>query len=269
MISFLPAANKPYSQIAVGEPTTADRELLVRILTSGSRNGAPYTGDYGMFDTYITYLCNMLPSGCEDKNVALHSLIVHFAIVVEYFTATERVKNTIEDFLTDKRAEIAEVFPIAEADEEYWHRSRLTDTVNAIALWLMIEDFEILFANQKVRKNFFEYNEKHATKLATNDKELGDQGKFNIPAFAEIAGLMPKIAPWVNAPEANPYQEIPKSDLNIRLILRVGRIKIQWTFDLSKHLKFEHSTLYLFCMPSRLMFEPDMQEADTPDKALT
>lgn len=269
MLSFLPAANKPYSQTAVVEPTTADRELLVRILTSGSRNGAPSTGDYGMFDTYITYLCSRLPGGCEDKSVTLHSLIVHFAIVVEYFTATQRVKNTIEDFLTDKRAEIAEVFPIAEADEEDWHRSRLTDTVNAIALWLMIEDFEILFANQKVRKNFFEYNEKHATKLATNDKELGDQGKFNIPAFAEIAGLMPKIAPWVNAPEANPYQEIPKSDLNIRLILRVGRIKIHWTFDLSKHLKFEHSTLYLFCMPSRLMFEPDMQEADTPDKALT
>jgi hypothetical protein len=269
MLSSLPAATKPYSQKTVVEPTAADRELLVRVLTSGSRNGAPSTGDYRMFDTYITYLCDRLLSGCEDKSVTLHSLIAHFALVVEYFTAAKRVKNTIEAFLTDKREEIAEVFPIAEADEEDWHRSRLTDTVNAIALWLMIEDFGTLFANQRVRKNFFEYNEKHATKLATNDKELGDQGKFNIPAFAEIAGLMPKIAPWVNAPEANPYEEIPKSDLNVRLILRVGQIKIHWTFDLSKHLKFEHSTLYLFCMPSRLMFEPGMQEADTPDKALT
>jgi hypothetical protein len=269
MLSFLPTRNKPCSQTTVVEPTAADRELLVKVLTSGLRNGTPSTGDYGMFDTYITYLCNRLLSGCEDKSVTLHSLIVHFAIVVEYFTATRRVKNTIEEFLTDKRAEIAEVFPAAETDKEDWRRSRLTDTVNAIALWLMIEDFGTLFHNQRVRKNFFEYNEKHATKLATNDTELEDQGKFNIPAFAEIAGLMPKIAPWVNAPEANPYQEIPKSDLNVRLILRVGQIKIDWTFDLSKHLKFEHSTLYLFCMPSRLMFEPGMQEADTPDKALT
>jgi len=269
MLSFLPAGNKPYSPKTVVEPTAADRELLVKVLTSGSRNGAPSTRDYSMFDTYITYLCDRLLSGCEDKSVTLHSLIVHFAIVIEYFTATKRVKNTIEEFLADKREEIAETFPTAGMDEKHWHRSRLTDTVNAIALWLMIEDFGTLFHNQRVRKNFFEYNEKHATKLATNDKELEDQGKFNIPAFAEIAGLMPKIAPWVTAPEANPYQEIPKSDLNVRLILRVGQIKINWTFDLSKHLKFEHSTLHLFCMPSRLMFEPDMQEADTPDKALT
>jgi hypothetical protein len=118
MLSFLPAANKPCSQRTVVEPTAADRELLVKVLTSGSRNGAPSTGDYRMFDTYITYLCNRLLSGCEDKSVTLHSLIVHFAIVVEYFTATGRVKNTIEEFLTDKREEIAKVFPTADTDAQ-------------------------------------------------------------------------------------------------------------------------------------------------------
>lgn len=74
MLSSLPAATKPYSQKTVVEPTAADRELLVRVLTSGSRNGAPSTGDYRMFDTYITYLCDRLLSGCEDKRLDKHSL---------------------------------------------------------------------------------------------------------------------------------------------------------------------------------------------------
>ena len=51
MLPFLPSANKPHSQRIAVEPTAADRELLVRVLTSGSRNGAPSTGDYRMFDT--------------------------------------------------------------------------------------------------------------------------------------------------------------------------------------------------------------------------
>src|SRR5947209_15572527 len=126
-LSFLLRTSRTHKEQVV-EPTAADRELLVRVLTSGSRNGAPYTGDYRMFDTYITYLCDRLQSGCEDKSVTLHSLIVHFAIVVEYFTATKRVKNTIEEFLTEKRAEIAIVFPIAESQEEDWHRTRLNNT---------------------------------------------------------------------------------------------------------------------------------------------
>ena len=128
-----------------------------------------------------------------------------------------------------------------------------------------MKPLHLAFSGPKLRKR-----EKHATKLATNDKELEDQGKFNIPAFVEIAGLMPKRSHRGSLHLKQTHtQEIPKSDLNVRLILRVGQIKTDWTFDLSKHLKFEHSTLYLFCMPSRLMFEPGMQEADTPDKALT
>jgi hypothetical protein len=243
---------------------------LVNVLTSGSfRNGAPTTGDYRMFDTYIKYLCDRLLSGCEDKTVTLHSLIYLFAIVVEYFTATTRVRNTVEELLNDRHADIAEAFPKAETDQEDWLRSRLTDIVNCIALWLMIEDFGTFFYNGRVRKDFYEYNEKLANNLARNSKELEYQGKFTIPAFAEIAGLIPKVAPWVNAPQANPFEEIPKSSLNARLILRIGQIRLNWTFDISKHLKFEHSILYLFCMPSRLVFEPGMQEADTPDKALT
>jgi hypothetical protein len=257
------------SQRIVVEPDAADRDLLVHVLTSGSRNGAPAAGDYRMFDTYITYLCDRLLSGCEDKSVTLHSLIGLFAIVVEYFTATTRVKNTVEEFLNDKHAEIAEIFLKGEVDQEDWRMSRLTDTVNCIALWLMIEDFGTLFYNGRVRKDFYEYNEKLANNLARNTKELEYQGKFTIPAFAEIAGLIPKVAPWVNAPQANPFEEIPKSSLNVRLILRIGEIKLNWTFDISKHLKFEHSTLYLFCMPSRLVFEPGMQDTDSPDKALT
>jgi hypothetical protein len=222
-----------------------------------------------MFDTYITYLCDRLLSGCQDKSVTLHSLIGLFAIVVEYFTATTRVKNTIEEFLNDKHVQMSEIFPKSEVDQEDWRRARLTDTVNCIALWLLIEDFGTLFYNGRVRKDFYEYNEKVANNLARNTKELEYEGKFTIPAFAEIAGLVPKVAPWVNAPQANPFEEIPKSSLNVRLILRIGQIKLDWTFDISKHLKFEHSTLYLFCMPSRLVFEPGMQHADSPDRALT
>jgi hypothetical protein len=251
------------------EPSLADRELLVNVLTSGSRNPAPMTGDYRMFDTYITYLCNSLLNGRQDSSVSLHSLIGLFTIVVEYFTATTRVKNTVEQFLHDRYAEIVEVFPKAETDHEVWRRSRLTDTVNCIALWLMIEDYGDLFYNETVRKDFYEHNEKMANNLARNKQELEYDGKFTIPAFAERAGLVPRIASWVNAPQANPFEEIPKSSLNARLILRIGRIKITWTFDISKHLKFENSTLSLFCMPSRLMFEPGMQETDNPEKALT
>ena len=144
----------------------------------------------------------------------------------------------------------------------------MADTVNCIALWLMIEDFGDLFYNEAVRKDFYEYNEKMANNLAKNKDELEYDGKFTIPAFAERAGLIPTIASWVNAPQANPFEEIPKSSLNARLILRIGEVKITWTFDISKHLKFDHPTLYLFCMPSRLMFEPGMQETDNPEKAL-
>jgi hypothetical protein len=241
---------------------------LVRVLTSGSRDPAPVTEDNGMFDTYIIYLCQSLLGSHHGSGVSLHSLIVLFTIVVEYFTATTRVRNTVEQFLDHRHAEIVQVFPEEETDPEVWRRSRLADTVNCIALWLMIEDFGDLFYNEAVRKDFYEYNEKMANNLAKNKDELEYDGKFTIPAFAERAGLIPRIASWVNAPQANPFEEIPKSSLNARLILRIGEVKITWTFDISKHLKFEHPTLYLFCMPSRLMFEPGMQETDNPEKAL-
>ncbi|KAK6365734.1 hypothetical protein LTS17_011121 [Exophiala oligosperma] len=81
-------------------------------------------------------------------------------------------------------------------------------------------------------------------------------------------GLLPTLEPWVDAPSADPHEEVFQSRLNARLINRIGQVRFRWTFNFSEHMQLRNNELYIFCMPCRQLLEPNLVETNTPDAAL-
>jgi hypothetical protein len=255
------------------------RTRLLNALQYGQDNAELSNTDSTMLDAYMEYICTRLLRSSTDPIPVLTSLIDLFITVVEYFGKLNLVNHTVEQYLKKNDEALRRIFHVPASEDktflQIWRRRRVNDVVSSIALWTMNEDFHERFGNGSMRESFFrKVKAKPPPKgyegLAQNDDELDLVGKFTIFSIADTIDLIPKKEEWVVAPEANPHDEVLQTILNARLINRIGRIQFRWTFNTAEHMKLRNDELYLFCMPSRFLLEPSVQNAESsPDLALS
>ena len=243
-----------------------DRAILINVLTYGSQASGRANVDSRDLDPYIEYVCTALAtSGSRDPEANPERLIQEFAIVVEYFSILGHESRTIGDFVNARREQLSELFEFHETSARSWRSYRIYDAVSCISLWVIRPRFKKLFGNPEVRDKLFA---RPGLGSARHDEDIDQNGNFTIRDFAEAANLLPRIEDWVSDPAADPREAVPWNKLNARLITRVGRIEIAWTFDISEHMLHRDGKLYVFCMPSRLVIDPTDQDANTPERAL-
>lgn len=218
-------------------------------------------------DPYIEHICSRLAYDLSQTSAKQEDRARFFAEVVKYFTKNPH--KTVASFLSETKGVIREIFPLGSMDESLWLQRLVGVTVLCISLWATRESISTAFGDWEDRDRFvnqFAKNKEDSEREKTLSKL--DSGDFNIKTFARIAGLIPEVESWVTARDANPREEIRKSKLNAKLVRRVGRIKIKWTFDVSEHFKFSGKVLWLFCMPSKLVIDNELGGKDSPERAL-
>lgn len=216
-------------------------------------------------NSYIEYVCRRL-ADISHPSASQLQRVCFFAEVVKYFS--KNAQKSIASFLKESREAIQQIFPPKFATSSY-QQYLVKDTVLCIALWTTREYFRAAFGSFKARSQFVRKNKLNSISGEANSVEELNDGKFTINAFAGAAGLLPKVEDWVKAANSNPREEIRKKRLNAKLVRRIGRVKIEWTFDVSEHFKFTDRTLYLFCMPSKLVLDDEnLTEKPSPEQAL-
>ncbi|KIW12299.1 hypothetical protein PV08_09576 [Exophiala spinifera] len=250
------------------------RERLLNALQYGDAAAERSNTDNNQLDPYLEYICTRLMRSSADGKPHLGNLVELFITAVEYFGHQERINHTVGKYLRTQEDHLRSIFSLDDSDEfakARWRRERINDVVSSIALWIMEEDFHERFENQSIRAVFFSRVKAGFigySNLALNDNQLDHDGNFTIWSIADVLGLLPTLESWVEAPSADPHEEVFQSRLNARLINRIGQVRFRWTFNCSEHMQLRNNELYLFCMPSRHLLEPKLVENDTPDAAL-
>lgn len=246
-----------------------DRATLSQVLRYGDTNYQELEFEKADFmDPYIAYICTRLTQDLGNKSLEPRQRVNFFVEVVKYFT--QYPKKRVASFIEDSKGFLEGMFPANEADSSAWKQYRVTNTILCLSLWITRESLSTSFGDFEVKSRYLQKAKSEKTQRTSQGPEnLTDLnlGQFTIPEFAEVAGLLPNISQWVRPEQSDPDEWIRKSELNAKFVRRIGQVKIQWTFDLSKHFLFTDRTLYLFSMPSRLVIQYQWDQ-QSPEQAL-
>jgi hypothetical protein len=206
--------------------------------------------DSGYLDPYITFVIQRLRDASDAWPAHSYASIEFFTLLVRYFS--QRPDNQIADFLGDSSTDLERILGPVYGNVDH-RKHQASAAIKCFALWTMIEELMDKFRDEEEQR-------KCAKALGiVQDAILF--GHFSIQELMGSAGLIPEKVPE----EPNPYEEIPCRKLNASVLVDIGRVELEWTNDLSRHLWLENGVLCVFSMPCKLQApgsgEHDPQEA--------
>ena len=233
---------------------------------------APMNIERPKIHPYLDYLAQNLETLSNSWDYSQDVSVQFFIEVVHYFSVNPQ--SLVYQFISAKYVELRglllrelkekekarEVPSIGESLD--WVTDRVMETVSCIALWTMNGEFGAAFADRSKRIDL-------CRKLNLSEQQF-ELGTFKVRDFAEFARVLPKVDSWV--PKGNPNEEITTKRLNAKLLQRIARTKVQWTFDVSKHLTFSDDlvtrTVAVYCMPCRFNIGEGVWANSKPQQAL-